>query len=118
MNDDLVFLVGFAFLLVHEMDAVRCREWTILPVLSKLNDRMGYVVFMAIHVPLYALLFRGLLGDDNAGLIVGLDVFLVVHLILHVLLRNHPENRFGSPLSWTLFTGAGVCGAIDLLLRI
>ena len=116
MNEHIVFLVGFAFLLVHEMDAVRCREWRILPVLSRLNDSTGYVAFTALHVPIYALLLWGLVGDASVGLIVGLDVFLVVHLALHVLLRDRPENRFGSPFSWGLFTAAGICGAIDLLL--
>ncbi len=118
MNEHSVFLVGFAFLLVHEMDAVRCREWRILPVLSRLDDSAGYVAFTALHVPIYALLFWGLIGDASVGLIVGLDVFLVVHLALHVLLRNHPENQFRTALSWVLFTAAGVCGAIDLLFRL
>lgn len=118
MSDHAFFVVGFAFLLVHEMDAIRCHEWKILPVLSRMGEHAAYIAFTALHVPIYALLLWGLTREANGGLIVGLDVFLVVHLILHVLLRNHPENRFRSPLSWTLFTGAGVCGAIDLLLRV
>jgi len=120
VTDHLFFLIGFAFLLTHEMDAIRCREWRIFPILGAMGEEAGYVAFTALHVPLYALLFWGLTGADgpNRGLIFALNIFFVVHLILHIALRNHPENRFGSPLSWALFAGAGVCGAIDLLLSL
>jgi hypothetical protein len=47
---------------------------------------------------------------------VVLDAFFVLHLLLHAFLRNLPENRFGSALSCALILGAGVSGAIDLLL--
>jgi hypothetical protein len=42
------FYLGFALLLVHEMDAVRLGA--------------GYVAFAALHVPIYALLSAGSLG--------------------------------------------------------
>lgn len=112
------FLLGFCFLLVHEMDAVRCREWNILPGLNRLGEAPGYVAFVVLHVPLYALLLWGLFGEASRGLIVGLDVFFVVHMFLHIFLRNLPENRFGSALSWVLILGAGLCGALDLLLML
>jgi len=113
----LFFLAGFAFLLAHEMDAIRCREWKIFPILGGMGEETGYVAFTALHVPLYALLFWGLVvGGASGRLITGLDAFFVVHLILHIVLRNHPENRFGSRFSRALFVGAGVCGAIDLLI--
>ncbi|MGH3144645.1 MAG: DUF6713 family protein, partial [Rubrobacter sp.] len=50
------FLLGFCFLLVHEMDAIRCKEWRVFPVTSRMADEAGYVAFTALHVPLYALL--------------------------------------------------------------
>ena len=52
-------LLGFCFLLVHEMDAIRCREWRVFPVTSKMGDEAGYIAFTAVHVPLYALLLWG-----------------------------------------------------------
>jgi hypothetical protein len=118
MTDHLFFLVGFCFLLTHEMDAVRCREWKILPVLNRMGEGAGCIAFTALHVPLYALLLWGLFdgADANRGLIVGLDVFFVVHMLLHIFLRDLPDNRFGSAFSWTLILGAGIFGAIDLLL--
>jgi hypothetical protein len=46
---------------------------------------------------------------------VGMDAFFVVHVALHMIFRNHPENRFGSALSWALIAGAGICGLVDLV---
>lgn len=115
MADHLLFLLGFCLLLVHEMDAIRAREWKIFPTLGRMDGEAGYVTFTALHVPLYALLLWGLSGDANRGLIVGLDVFFLVHVVLHLVLYNHPENRFRSIFSYALIVGAGVFGALDLL---
>ncbi len=60
MTSHFFFLLGFCFLLVHEMDAVRCREWKILPGLNRMEEEAGYLAFTALHVPLYTLLLWGL----------------------------------------------------------
>ncbi|MDP9455373.1 MAG: hypothetical protein M3Q49_22425 [Actinomycetota bacterium] len=65
MSGHLFFLVGFCFLLAHEMDAVKLREWKMLPVLSKMGEEAGYRMFALLHVPLYALLLRGLFEDGD-----------------------------------------------------
>ena len=115
-----LFVAGFCLLLVHEMDAVRLGEWKIFPLVSGMREESGYVTFAALRVPIYALLLLGLLkdGGTNEALILGLDVFFVVHVVLHLVFRNHPENRFGSPFSWALILGAGVCGTADLLASL
>lgn len=41
MTDYFFFVLGFCFLLAHEMDAVRAKEWKIFPVLKKLGDEAG-----------------------------------------------------------------------------
>jgi hypothetical protein len=83
-----------------------------------MGDEAGYRTFTALHVPLYALLLWGLSGGGapNRGLIIALDAFFVFHMMLHVLLRHHPHYHFRSAFSWSLFLGAGTCGAIDLLI--
>lgn len=117
MSGYFFFLLGFCFLLAHELDAVRAEEWRILPVLSRMGDEAGYHAFTVLHIPLYALLLWGLFGGGttNRGLIIALDTFFVIHLLLHLLLRDLPGNRFGSRFSKVLFWGAGLCGTIDLL---
>ncbi len=60
------FYLAVTFLLLHEMDAVRCREWRIFPGLSLLKDNTGYGVFMLAHVPLYLLLVWELIDSANS----------------------------------------------------
>jgi hypothetical protein len=117
--ENFFFFVGLSFILVHEMDAIRCQEWTIFPFISRLNEKMGYFVFTAIHVPLYLLLLRMLFDKNglNSNLILGLDIFFVAHVFLHVLFLRHPRNQFKSAFSWIIILGAGVAGALDLIAR-
>jgi hypothetical protein len=116
--ENYFFFVGLSFILTHEMDAIKCQEWTILPLLSKLNEKTGYFVFTAIHVPLYFLLFWGLYGKNrlNPGVITGLDLFFTVHVFLHILFLKHPRNQFKSAFSWIIILGAGIAGLMDIIL--
>lgn len=120
MSGNLFFWIGFSALLVHEMDAVRLREWRILPVLSRLNDQRGFAVFTLAHIPLYVLLFLGLSSEIAAGgkgnLMLGLDWFMVIHVGLHFLLRNLPRNEFKTVFSWLIIAGTGLAGGIDAII--
>jgi hypothetical protein len=112
------FFLGFALLLVHEMDAIRLGEWRIFPPAPKSAGRDGVRgVYGPARSDLRAPaggLFGG--GGASSALIVGMDVFFVVHVAFHVLFRNHLENRFGTAFSWGLIAGAGACGLVDLVL--
>ncbi len=116
MTGHLFFYLGLSFILIHEMDAVRCREWRIFPGLSLLKEKTGFVVFMLAHIPLYFLLFWGLMGKGNpAEWIRGLDWFFIIHLGLHLLFLMHPKNEFKDTLSWIFISGAAIAGLADLL---
>lgn len=120
MSENLFFWLGFSTLLVHEMDAVRLKEWRIFPLLSRLDDQRGFAVFTLLHIPIYILLLVTLSSEIAAGekgnLMLGLDWFMVIHVGLHFLLRNRPRNEFKSAFSWLLIVGAGIAGGIDALL--
>lgn len=121
MTTDILFTLALSLLLTHEMDAVRRREWQVLPLLARIDDdARGYAIFTALHVPLYALLLGGLMAGGaaaNQQLVRALDAFCVVHVALHLLFARHPRYQFNNRLSWTLIAGAGICGAADLLAR-
>lgn len=111
--NNIVFFIGISFILLHEMDAVRCHEWRIFPGLSLLNDQSGFVLFMLAHVPLFTWLIYCV---GNPSFRNGFDIFLLIHLGLHLVFLKHPKNEFKDWISWTIISGAAICGAIDLFL--
>ncbi|GAB4418165.1 MAG: hypothetical protein OHK0039_29340 [Bacteroidia bacterium] len=112
MPDHSFFYLGLSFILLHEMDAVRCREWRIFPGLSLLGERPGFIVFILAHIPLFFWLLYALLSPgDKTALIHGLDTFFVVHLGLHLVFLWHKNNAFTDWLSWTFIVGAALGGA-------
>ena len=114
-----LFLTGFGFLATHELDAVTQSEWRLLYVLRALPEALARDWFVALHVPLFAVLVwlchhpRSAL---RAGSRMALAAFLVVHVGLHLRLQAHPLYHFHGALSQALIFGAGVCGALYLLL--
>jgi hypothetical protein len=101
---------------MHEMDAIRCKEWRIFPGMSFLTDNMGFKVFMFAHVPLYYYIFRSLDGENKESFIYGFSIFLVIHLVLHLLFLMHKKNEFKDWVSWTIIGGAGGCGLLEIVL--
>lgn len=119
MIEHVFFYLGVSFILVHEMDAVRCKEWRIFPGLSLLKDEAGFIVFILAHIPLYWLLFWGLMRQGNPEeLIKGLDLFFVIHMGLHVLFLMHRKNEFKDTISWVIISGAAICGLVDWLIKL
>lgn len=113
--ENMFFYLGLATLFVHEMDAVKRKEWRMFPGLSKLKDEKAYYIFTGLHLPLYFLVFWMLQKPESSTLLILLlDVFFVVHLLLHVFLRNQSENSFSGKFSIALIWVAGIAGLLDL----
>ncbi|MEL6672235.1 MAG: DUF6713 family protein [Bacteroidota bacterium] len=111
------FYFGLSCILIHEMDAIRCKEWQIFPGLALLEDRLGFQLFMLAHIPLYLIILLALAdpGRQN-GWVFGLNIFFLVHLGLHLLFLKHPKNQFKDVISWIFIGGAAVGGGLDLIL--
>jgi hypothetical protein len=106
-----LFNLGLTFILLHEMDAIRCKEWRIFPLTSMLEDRLGYIVFLFMHIPLFYCIFFQL---NNATFHWYFDIFLMVHVGLHILFLKHPKNEFRDWISWSIIIGAGVLGGLGV----
>ncbi len=116
MTEHIFFYLGLSFLTMHEMDAIRCKEWRIFPGLSMLSDKVGHIVFVFAHIPLFYFVFWKLTYIQNIeAFIYGFNVFMMVHLGLHVLFLKHKNNEFKDWISWSIIIGAGLCGLFDLL---
>ena len=80
--DDLFFFIGLSLLFTHEMDAVKHREWRLLPGMWHLDDANGFLIFTAAHIPISLLLFISLFSgveDVRQKLIMGLHSGLSLH---------------------------------------
>jgi len=110
------FYLGLSLLAMHEMDAIRCKEWRIFPGLSLLNDKWGHIIFVFAHIPLFYFVFWELVYSSNReAFIRGFDIFMLLHLGLHILFLKHKNNAFKDWISWSIIIGAALCGLIDLI---
>jgi hypothetical protein len=98
------------------MDAIRCKEWRIFPGLSLLSDKIGQVLFVLAHLPLFYFIFWQLkYSQDIEAFMKGFNIFMIVHLLLHILFLKHKNNEFKDWISWSVIIGSSLCGIIDLI---
>ncbi len=118
MTDSIIFLTGLSLIVMHEMDAIRCKEWRIFPGLSSLKDETGYIIFMFAHIPIFYWMFWQLTNSsDIEAFRKGFDIFLILHFGLHLIFLKHKNNEFKDWISWILILGAGICGFLDLVVN-
>jgi hypothetical protein len=115
------FLVSLAFMLLHEMDAVRCHEWRILPLTSFLQERTGMLVFYWLHIPLFFFLLYFSAKSMAAGgdrFSIGFCIFANLHAFVHWAFERHPKCEFKNLLSRSIIWGSAVTGALALAMLI
>jgi hypothetical protein len=118
MTSHLFFYVALSFLTLHEMDAMRCREWRIFPLLSLLTDKLGQTIFLFAHVPIFFFIYWKLTHTLDLQLFIqNFDIFMIVHFGLHLLFLKHKNNEFKDWISWTIIIGAGLFAMIDLIIK-
>ncbi len=116
---ELVFCIAIALLLSHELDAVAQAEWRLLPGLSTVGDKLGYDLFVLLHVPIIAIIFwlvMNPLPSARFKVQMVLDSIMIAHGIAHWLLADMPLNSFHSPLSHLLIFGASAVATAHLVL--
>lgn len=110
-----LYFTTVAFLITHELDAVKRHEWRVLPLTSFLPDVIAARVFIWAHVPLFLGLFYFGGADPFSPVAKALSAFAILHVGLHWGFRRHPKNEFNTAGAWALIIGAGVFGAAHLL---
>ncbi|MGC5700825.1 hypothetical protein J4P02_11565 [Pseudomonas sp. NFXW11] len=116
-----VWMLCLALFAGHELDAVVQAEWRLLYGLRALDPALGRDLFIALHVPLCALLLwlcshpRDAVRHSSQRLLAG---FAVVHAGLHFNLRQQPLYLFDSLLSQTLIFACAAAGLLFLLLDL
>ncbi|MEM9927838.1 MAG: DUF6713 family protein [Cyanobacteria bacterium P01_D01_bin.50] len=117
--NNLIFYLGFATIITHELDAMTQSEWKLLFILRSLPEEIASPIFVIIHVPLIAALLW--LTNNESQVLknwskIALSTFIVIHSGLHKLLEHHPDYTFNSWLSLGLIYGAGLIGLLYLIL--
>ena len=117
---NIIFYSGVATLITHELDAMSKHEWRVLPLTSWLPDEYGVLVFLFIHIPIFAILIA--LIASTKDLIryrtqIGVSIFLVAHGILHTLFMENASYEFTTVSSNILIFGGAFLGLIHLFLE-
>lgn len=114
------FYLGIALLFTHELDAMPNHEWRVLPLLRELSESVGESVFIAAHVPIFAIVIACVASLNPRTRLIARDIacaFLVLHGVLHRLFSGHPAYDFSTPLSAVLIYGAAACGLAYFVAR-
>ena len=95
-------------------------EWRLMPIIRTLSDEMGMMVFVIVHIPIFAVLIA-LVSSKNSKTRrltrIGIGLFLVLHGLLHVLFRDHPAYEFSSMYSNILIFAGSFMGIVYLVLE-
>jgi hypothetical protein len=116
-----LFAFNFSLLLLHEMDAIRAKEWKMFVLLKDMKEQTGYMVFSLIHLPLYFWVIFTISQIWSGGYVAVYlltDVFLIAHAIIHFFFRKHSANGFRSAYSNILIYAMAVLGLIHLLIML
>jgi hypothetical protein len=121
MYEEAIFITIIILFSLHEIDAVRTKEWKMLPVLKNMADGTALKVFVLVHIPLYAVILYILaLGSTSAVEIMyhAVAILLIFHTIIHFVMREHPKNGFTSALSNIVIYSIGILAVVHLCMLI
>jgi hypothetical protein len=115
------YYTNLSLLLLHEMDAVRRREWNMMFAVNKLADESAYIVFSVLHLPLYVMMFYLVCGFNGAWgttMMWALSVFFVLHGVVHKAFRAHASNEFRGVYSNLIIYSMSAIGLLQMVLLI
>lgn len=110
-----IFAINISLLFIHEMEAIRYKEWRMFIILKDMDDNKAYQIFLLAHIPLYVLiLFILFLPIKKIGFYIT-DVFLILHLIIHIFFIKHKNNKLNNFLSINIIILMGLLSILHLL---
>lgn len=119
MLKEYLFIANISMLILHEMDAIRRKEWKLFIILKDMKDDQGYLLFSALHFPLCFIILYFIMNNGSTYYSIfalGINIFLVVHGGLHLLFRKKTANEFSGVYSYTIIFLMSVLAALQLVL--
>ncbi len=121
LNPEFIFYIGLALFLTHQLDAIRCHEWRLLPGLRHLEDGKASRILIVSHIPVLVILLWFISYTNSMVQFwfqAILDVMFMGHLGKHILWRNHENNEFNGPLSKIFILFTALAGLFHLILLV
>ncbi len=109
------YMLNAVAFILHEMDAVFWKEWELFGIAS---EYLGLIVFILAHVPLFLVVFYGMMNlGKKSGLAISLvmGVFGMVHFVLHAAIGR---DYFVTPFSSGLVNAVFVISAVQLYFTV
>lgn len=95
MEIKFFFWINIILFIIHEMDAVRTREWEMIIFTDRLKEEYAYRLFTLLHFPLFFLIFY--FADRNIHLtFIVTSSLLILHQFLHLIFIKHTLNRMNN----------------------
>jgi hypothetical protein len=118
MLKNYLFILNISLLILHEMDAIRRKEWRLFAVLKGMKEENGYLVFSLLHLPLCFIILYFIMnaGGPNYQLFtLVINIFLIFHGVIHLLFRNKINNEFRGAYSYAIIFTMSVIAALQLV---
>ena len=114
-----LFILIISLLLLHEMDAIRTKEWKMFIVLKDMADETAYKIFTLAHLPLYFTAFYVMINGNPIAILIFyyvIDIFLIGHSVVHYAFKSNPNNGFTSVFSKTIIYVLGFLAIAHLCI--
>lgn len=121
MTNDLIFYTALALMLTHQFDAMRCREWRMIPPLSGMVESTAQMIFIVTHFPILVLIFWVFAYGSEAAVYnfqLITDIVLAGHIGKHIVLNSHEKNEFTDSLSKFIILSVSAFALLHLLLLL
>ena len=116
----ILLYINISLLILHEMDAIKCKEWNMFIILKDLKENIAYLIFSIMHLPIYfALIYIITTGSSDVKFRIGIyiSVFLIFHWLIHFAFKNKPQNNFRNLYSSILINSMGFCSLVYIILQ-
>ncbi len=118
MIKNYLFIFNISLLILHEMDAIRRKEWKLFMVLKDMKEETGYLVFSLLHLPLCFIILYFIMnsgGQYYHNFTLVINGFLIFHGGIHLLFRKKSANEFSGVYSNAIIFLMSVIAALQLI---
>ena len=115
--ENYVFILIIVLFTIHEMDAIKTKEWKMFIFLKDIAEHKAYNIFLLAHIPIYLFLYYVILNNWIMTYLV-IDVLFIIHTIIHFFFKKHKNNNFNTLLSKIIIYSLGTLSLIHLFILI